>query len=146
MIVVTVKLNKQILQINRNFAICFVAAAAISATIAHLLSDYDNYLNTTITVAAGYVSFFGIFVVLFYFDNKNRYKQMESSLIRKEIVKIISSFGVGEIIYLMVRWFTLYYFLEINIEAYLASLISSAIAAVVNMITISVFLKKTKTF
>ena len=140
------KLNKQILQINRSFVICFVVAAAVSATVADLLSVYENYLNTTITVAAGYVSFFGIFAVLFYFDNKNRYKKMESSLIRKEIIKMTFSFGVGELVYLVVRWVTLYYFLEINIEAYLASLISSVIAAAVNMIVISVFLKKTKTF
>ncbi|WP_316504675.1 hypothetical protein [Nitrosopumilus sp.] len=140
------KLNRQILQINRNFAICFVIAAVISATVAHLLSDYDNYLNTTITVTSGYMSFFGIFAVLFYLDNKNRYKKMKSSLIRKEIIKITFSFGAGEIFYLVTRWITLYYFLEIGIEAYLASLISSVIAAAVNMITISIFLKKTKTF
>ena len=104
------KLNKHILQINRNFAICFVVAAVVSATVAHVLSDYDNYLNTTITVATGYVSFFGIFAVLFYADNKNRYKQMNSSLIRKEMIKITFSFGIGEIVYLVVRWVTLYYF------------------------------------
>lgn len=140
------KLNKQILQINRNFAICFVIAAVISAITSHLLSDYDNYLNTTITVAVGYVGFFGVFVILFYMYNKNRYKQMESILIKKEIIKIISSLGLGEMIYIIVRWTTLYYFLEINVEAYLASLISSVIAAVVNMATISISLRKTKTF
>ena len=140
------KLNKHILQINRNFAICFVIAAAVSATVADLLSNYENYLNTTITVAAGYMSFFGVFAALFYAENKNRYKQMESSQIRKEIIKMTFSFGVGEIVYLVARWVSLYYFLEINVEAYLASLMSSAIAAAVNMIVISVFLKKTKTF
>ena len=129
-----------------DFAICFVVAAAVSATIADLLSGFENYLNTTITVAAGYLSFFGIFAVLFYFDNKNRYKKMESSLIRKEIIKMTFSFGVGEVVYLVVRGGTLYYFLEISVEAYLASLISSVIAAAVNMVVISVFLKKTNTF
>ncbi len=73
-------------------------------------------------------------------------RQMESSLIRREIIKMTFSFGVGEIVYLVVRWVTLYYFLEVDVEAYLASLISSVTAAAVNMIVISVFLKKTKTF
>ena len=71
---------------------------------------------------------------------------MESSQIRKEIVKVSFSFGVGEIVYLITRWLTLYYFLEMGIDAYMESLISSGLAAAVNMITISVFLKKTKTF
>lgn len=140
------KFNKRILQINRNFATCFIAAAIISATIAHLLSNYEHYLNTTITVAIRYTSFFGIFTILFYIDNKKRYKQIESSLIKKELVKIISSFGIGEIIYIIVRWSTLYYFLEIDLEAYLSSLISSVIAADVNMATVSIFLRKIKTF
>ena len=140
------KLNKQLLQINRNFAICFVAVTIITATVAHILSDYESYLNTTMTVAIGYGSFFGIFSILFYADNKKRYKQMESSQIRRELFRITSSFGIGEIVYLVVRWLTLYYFLETDIEAFVASLISSVIAAAVNMATVSIFLRKTKTF
>jgi len=140
------KFNKQLLQINRNFTICFVAAAAMSATVAHLLSDYENYLNTTVTVTVGYVTFFGIFTILFYIDNKIRYKNMEPSLVKKEILKMVTSFGIGEVVYIAVRWVTLYAFLEVGMESYLASLISSVIAAIVNMAIVSVTLRKTKTF
>jgi len=41
---------------------------------------------------------------------------------------------------------TLYYFLEIGIEPYLASLISEIISTALYMITVTVFLRKTKTF
>jgi hypothetical protein len=136
------KLNQQLLQINRNFLICFVVSASFSAIVAQILSDYENHLNTTITIAIGY----GIFSCMFYWDNKGRYKTMKSSLIKKELFALISSFGVGEIIYLAVRWPTLYYFLEIGIEPYLASLISEIIATAGYMITVTVFLRKTKTF
>jgi hypothetical protein len=88
-----------------------------------MLSGYESYLNTTFTIIFGYVVYFGIFSGLFYRDNKARYKYMKSSLIKKEILALLSSFGVGEIIYLAVRWPTLYYFLEIGIEPYIASLI-----------------------
>ncbi len=71
---------------------------------------------------------------------------MKSSLIRRELIALISSFGVGEIIYLGTRWPTLYYFLEIGIEPYLASLISEVIATACYMVTVTVFLRKTKTF
>lgn len=139
-------MNKQLLQINRNFLICFVISASLSAVMVQLLSEYENYLNTTVTIIFGYVVYFGIFTVLFYFDNKKRYKNMKTSLIKKEILAIISSFGVGEIIYLIVRWPTLYYFLEIEIEPYLASLSSEAIATTCYMILVTIFLRKTKTF
>ena len=92
------KINKQLLQINRNFIICFIASASLSAVAAQLLADYENYQNTTITIIIGYVIYFGLFSSLFYIDNKKRYKTMESKLIKKELLKLVSSFGVGEII------------------------------------------------
>ena len=36
------KVNKQLLQINRNFIICFIASASLSAVAAQLLTNYDN--------------------------------------------------------------------------------------------------------
>lgn len=140
------KLNPQLLLINRNFLICFIISASLSAIAAQLLGDQENYFNTTITIVIGYVIYFGIFSVLFYFDNKDRYKTMKSNLIKKELLAMISSFGVGEIIYLGIRWPTLYYFLEIGIEPYLASLISEIIATSCYMVSVTVFLRKTKTF
>jgi len=140
------KLNKQLLQINRNFLICFVISATLSAFIAELLSDYENHLNTTVTIAIGYVIYFSIFSILFYFDNKKRYEQMSKNKIKKELFKIVSSFGIGEIVYLAVRWPTFYYFLKIDIEPFVASLISEIISTAAYMIMVTVFLKKTKTF
>ena len=140
------KMNQQLLQINRNFIICFIISASLSAIVAQSLSEYESHFTTTVTIVTGYVIYFGIFSILFYFDNKNRYKQMKTSLIRKEIASMISSFGVGEIIFLVIRWPTLYYFLEIGIEPYIASLVSEVISTACYMITVTVFLRKTKTF
>ena len=140
------KPNQQLLQINRNFLICFVVSASLSAVIAQLLSDYENHLNTTITIVVGYVIYFGIFSGLFYLDNKNRYNQMNVNLIKKELVSLVSSFGIGEVGYLGVRWPTFYYFLEIGIEPYLASLVSEIISMAFYMAIVSIFLRGTKTF
>ncbi len=140
------KLNQQLLQINRNFLICFIVSASLSAVVAQLLSDYENYLNTTITIVIGYGIFFGIFSSLFYWDNKNRYKQMKANLIRKELISLVSSFGIGEVGYLSVRWPSFYYFLEIGIEPYLASLASEIIATACYMVIVSFFLRGIKTF
>ena len=140
------KLNQQLLQINKNFLLCFVISASLSAAVAQLLSDYENYLNTSFTIIFGYMVYFGIFSCLFYWDNRKRYKTMKSSLIKKELFTLISSFGIGEIIYLVTRWPTLYYFLEIGIEPYLASLISEIISTAFYMATVTIFLRKTKTF
>ena len=140
------KANPQLLQINRNFLICFVISASISSIAAQLLDDHENYLNATVTIIMGYIVYFGIFSMLFYFDNKDRYKSMKSNLIKKELISLISSFGLGEIIYLGIRWPSLYYFLEIGIEPYLASLISEVISTGCYMASVTIFLRKTKTF
>ncbi|MCV0391839.1 MAG: hypothetical protein K5790_00935 [Nitrosopumilus sp.] len=140
------KLNQQLLQINRNFLICFIISASLSAVAAQLLSDQENYLNTTITIIIGYVIYFGIFSCLFYYDNKSRYKSMKREIIKREIIALISSFGIGEIIYLGIRWPSLYYFLEIGIEPYIASLVSEIISTVCYMASVTFFLRKTKTF
>jgi len=140
------KLNQQLLQINRNFLICFIISASLSAVVAQILGDHESYLNTTITIIFGYILYFGIFSGLFYWNNIERYKSMKSNLIKKELLAMISSFGVGEVIYLGIRWPTLYYFLEIGIEPYIASLISEIIATTCYMISVTIFLRKTKTF
>jgi len=140
------KLNQQLLQINRSFLICFIVSASLSAVFAQVLSNYESYLNTTFTIIFGYIIYFGIFSSLFYLDNKERYKTMKSNLIKKELLTLLSSFGVGEIIYLGIRWPTLYYFLEMGIEPYIASLISEVIATACYMISVTIVLRKTKTF
>jgi hypothetical protein len=111
-----------------------------------MLSEYDSTINTSMTIIFGYVVYFGIFSTLFYLDNKARYKAISSKLIKKELISLISSFGVGEVIYLGTRWPTLYYFLEIGIEPFAASLISEIIATALYMISVTIFLRKTKTF
>ncbi len=140
------KLNQQLVQINRSFLICFIVSASLSAVFSQMLSEYESYLNTTFTIIFGYIVYFGIFSSLFYLDNKQRYKTMESKAIRKEIVSLLSSFGVGEIVYLGIRWPTLFYFLEIGIEPFIASLISEVIATACYMVSVTIFLRKTKTF
>jgi hypothetical protein len=138
--------NQQLLKINRNFLICFVISASASALVAQLLSDFENHLTTTITIIIGYGIYFGIFFVLFYLDNKIRYKKMNSKLIKKELFSLISSFGIGEVGYLALRWPSMYYFLEIGIEPYLASLISEIISTACYMAIVSLVLRITKTF
>lgn len=140
------RLNPQLLKMNRNFILCFIVSATSTTIAAHLLGEYENYLNTTITIGIGYISFFSIFVLLFYFDNKERYKKMGLKLIKKELLVLISSLGIGEVIFLVIRWPTMYYFLEIGIEPYLASLTSEIIATACYMVSVTTILKTTKTF
>jgi len=80
------KLNQQLLQINRNVLLCFIVSASLSAVVAQLLSDYENYLNTTFTIIFGYIVYFGIFSCLFYWDNKKTLQDYEIKFDQKRVV------------------------------------------------------------
>ena len=140
------KLNHQLLRLNRNILVCCVISALISAFVAQMLSEEESYLNTSLTILAGYGVFFGFFGFLFYLDNKKRYQAMRPKLIKKELIKLTSSFGIGEIVYLGIRWSLMFYFLEIEIEPFAASLVSEAIATTFYLVVISTVLKVTKAY
>ena len=140
------RLNPHLYRINRSFLVSFAASAGVSAVVAQLLAGHESYLNTTVTIAVGYVVYFGIFSCLFYLENRRRYRTMSGAMIRRELAGLASSFGVGEVVYLGTRWPTFYYFLEADIEPYLASLASEVIATACYMAVVTVFLRKTRTF
>ena len=140
------ELSQRLLRLNRNLLICCVISALISAFVAQMLSEEESYLNTTLTILAGYGVFFGFFGFLFYLDNKKRYQAMKPKLIKKELVKLASSFGIGEIVYIGIRWSLMFYFLEIELEPFAASLVSEAIATLFYLIVVSSVLKATKVY
>ena len=140
------ELSQRLLRLNRNLLICCVISALISAFVSQMLSEEESYLNTTLTILAGYGVFFGFFGFLFYLDNKKRYQAMRPKLIKKELIKIASSFGIGEIVYLGIRWSLMFYFLEIELEPFAASLVSEAIATLFYLIVVSSVLKVTKVY
>ena len=140
------KLNQQLLRLNRNLLVCCIMSALISAFVAQMLSEEESYLNTTLTILAGYGVFFGFFGFLFYLDNKKRYQAMRPKLIKKELFKLASSFGIGEIVYIGIRWSLMFYFLEIELEPFAASLISEAIAMLFYLTVVSAVLKATKVY
>ena len=140
------KLNQQLLRLNRNILVCCIISALISAFVAQMLSEEESYLNTTLTILAGYGVFFGFFGFLFYLDNKKRYQAMRPKLIKKELFKLASSFGIGEIVYIVIRWSLMFYFLEIELEPFAASLVSEAIATLFYLTVVSAVLKATKVY
>ena len=140
------KLNQQLLRLNRNLLLCCLVSALISAFVAQMLAEEESYLNTTITILSGYAVVFGFLGCLFYLDNKKRYQAMRPKLIRKELIKLASSFGIAEIVYLGIRWSMMFYFLEIELEPFAASLVSEAIATLFYLTVVSSVLKATKVY
>ena len=140
----------QYLKLNKNILIAFAASIVISAIAADFFANQEDYLNTTFTLIVDYAVFFSVFGGLFYIDNRKKYilenGETDKSLLKSDLIKIISSLGIGEVVYTIVRWSLQYYILLLNYEPYMASIISQLISTVIYMITLNLTVKLTKLF
>jgi len=143
------KYNKYF-SLNKNILIAFAASITISAIIAQILSEQAAYLNTSYTLLVDYVVYFSTFGSLYYLDNRKKYLlesgKTDKARLKHDLIKIITSLGIGEVIYTIVRWFLQYYFLTINYDAYLASIVSQVISTIIYMIVINLSVKMTRLY
>ena len=141
---------KEYLRLNKNILLAFAASIIISAIAADYFSEQYDYLNTTLTLVVDYVVFFSTFGVLFYIDNRRKYRtetgQLKKSLLKSDLVKIITSLGIGEVVYTIVRWVLQYYLLQIDYDAYLASIVSQLISTIVYLAVLNLSVKITKLY
>ena len=141
---------KEYLKLNKNLLIAAGIDFIISALVAQQLSELEPYLNTTVTLVVDFVTYFSIFLTLFLFDNRKKYKsnsdKTDWTLIKADLKKILSSLGVGEVVYLSSRWFFQFHFLNIGFEAYQSSVMAQIIAFVLFMIVTNIFIKLTKLY
>ncbi len=141
---------QEYLKLNKNILIAFSASIIISAIIAQILSDQADYLNTTYTTIADYIVYFSVFSGMFYLDNRKKYRlesgKTDTVRLKHDLKKLITSLGIAEIVYTIVRWVFQYYFLSISYDPYLASITSQGISTVIYMIVINLSVKMTKLY
>ncbi len=133
------------LKLNKNILIAIFTSIIISAGIAQLLSDQEDYLNSTYTTIADYSIYFSVFSVLYYFDNRKKYRiesgGTDTVKLKRDIIKLITSLGLAEVVYTIARWGLQYYFLTIDYDPYLASIISQSISAMIFLIVVNLNVK-----
>ena len=141
---------QEYLKLNKNILIAFTASIIISAIIAQLLSGQTDYLNATYTTIADYVIYFSVFSFLFYLDNRKKYVlksgKTDTVKLKHDLKKLITSLGIAEIIYTIVRGLLQYYFLTINYDPYMASIISQSISTIIYMVVLNFTVKITKLY
>ena len=139
---------KQYLKLNRNIFIAFAVDFIVSAIVAQMLIEQEHYLNTTLTLLADHGTFLSILGFLLYLDNRNKYRlnsgKTNWSLIKTDLVKIIASLGIAEIVYTIVRWGFQFYFLTSDYEPYLASIMGQIIAVAIYLVIINFLVKITR--
>ena len=138
---------KQYLKLNRNIFIAFAVDFIVSAIVAQMLIEQEHYINATVTLLADHGTFLSILGFLLYLDNRNKYRLNSGtdwSLLKRDLVKIIASLGIAEIIYTIIRWGFQFYFLTADYEPYLASIIGQIIAVAIYLVIINFLVKITR--
>jgi len=83
-------------------------------------------------------------------DNKKNYKlesgKRDKTAIKTALIKLGTSFGVGEIFYLSIRWFLGYYLLTIGFEPNIATIISEIVGFTAFIIAMNIVTKFTKLY
>ena len=138
------------LKLNKNVLIAFAASIIISALIAQVLSDQADYLNTTYTTIADYIIYFSVFSSLFYLDNRKKYRlesgKTDTAKLKHDLKKLFTSLGIAEVVFTVVRWALQYYFLTINYDPYLASIVSQGISTIIYMMVLNLTVKITRLY
>lgn len=141
---------KEYFKLNKNILIGFAASISISAIFAQLLVEQEDYLNTTYTLIVDYLVFFSVFGGLYYLDNRKKYRlasgQTDKIALRSDMIKIITSLGIAEVVYTIVRWITQYYLLTINYDPYIASITSQSISTIVYMVVVNLSVLMTRLY
>ena len=141
---------KEYLKLNKNILLGFLASIVVSAIIAQMFSNQQNYVNATITLGTDYLVYFSTFGMLFYFDNKKKYLldtgEVDKAGLRRDLIKVILSLGIGEIIYTICRWTLQCYLLTSSYQPYIASLTSQSISTVIYMIAVNLSVKFTRLY
>jgi len=140
---------KEIFKLNKNLLIAALIDFIVSAAVAQHFAGEEAYLNTTITLVVDFVTYFSVFLTLHVFGNRKKYKsnsKIDFSIIKADLVKIMSSVGIGEVAYLSSRWLFQFHFLNVGVEAYQASVFAQIIAFVIFMVITNIAAKITRAY
>jgi hypothetical protein len=142
--------NKQYILLNRSIFTGIIAAVLISALSSHIMRDLEYHLNTSYTIAISYITYYTVFGLLYYHDNKKEYiledGRVDTKKLGKNILKVVFSVGIAEFVYVVTRWSIHFYLLTIGYEPYLTSIIAHVSSAIMFAIMVNLGAKTTKLF
>jgi hypothetical protein len=142
--------NKQYLLLNRSIFTGLVSAILISALSSHLMKDLEYHLNTSYTIVISYLTYYTVFGLLYYHDNKKEYLlengKLDSKKFGRNILKLVFSVGIAEVVYVVTRWSIHYYLLTIGYEPYLTSIIAHVSSAIMFATMINLGVKATSLY
>ena len=141
---------REYLRLNKNLIIAFLSSLSVSAFVAQQLSLQAKYLNSSATLAVDLSVYYAAFSGLFYVDNRRKYLlesgKLDSSRLKTDLVKLVTSLGSSEIVYGVCRWLVQYYMLSSHYEAYLASAVAQSASFLVYLASVNLIARSMRLY
>ena len=142
--------NKQYILLNRSIFTGIIFAILISALSSYIMRDLEYHLNTSYTIVISYITYYTVFGLLYYYDNKKEYLlengKINTKKFGRNILKLVFSVGIAEFVYVVTRWSIHFYLLTIGYEPYLTSIITHVSSAIMFATMVNLGVKTTKLF
>jgi hypothetical protein len=145
--------HKNYILFNKNLIISGIFAFFAGAIFTQLYSEYDqnNFRNSFITLIIEYGVYIPLFIILYYYENKNKYldnltNKRNYTLIKKDIIKLLTAFSISEVVFSISKIAIHYQLLQISVEPYKASMLGSICAWIIFFVVINYSIKTVKLF
>jgi hypothetical protein len=141
------------ISLNKNLLLSGSVGFIVSLIVAYVSTKYsnDDFVTTTLTVVAGFISSKVIFVILFHVDNKKKYTKrltgkLNFDILKQIVTKMIFADSIFDIINNVSRFFILLELLRIGYQPVPAATISSVIASCLSYLAINLIVRRIHVF
>jgi hypothetical protein len=145
---------RELILFNRNIIIAAVTSIIADAVVVNYAVQITS--NSIVVSLVSMITDSGVylatFAAMFLIDNKSKYidsttGKKDSTRFRKDVKKIITALGVSELVYMVVKFTSIYILLQSNIAPpYQIAMISTLLAWIVYIITANAMVRWQKLF
>jgi len=144
---------RNVILFNKSLILSGIVSFLVGAltTQIYALFDSNNLSNALITLLIGYCVYIPLFALLFYRDNKSRYLdpltgKKNSKNLKEDIKKLLGTFSVSEIIFIVTKLYIHYSLLQSSVQPYQALTLAELTAWGFFLISINTGIKVVKLF
>jgi hypothetical protein len=145
---------KELILFNRNIIISAIITAVVDiyiVTYASWIYPNNYFIISFLSLIADFAIYNFTFIMLFFKDNRHRYKNKDGTKnrqkIRQDSLKLLTTLGLSEISYLSTKFASTYLiFTYIKIIPSQVSLITTILSWIIYIVTANIMIKRTKLF
>jgi hypothetical protein len=145
---------RELILFNRSIIIAAVASVIADAIVVNYAVQItsNNVVVSIVSMITDTGVYLATFATMFLIDNKNKYidsttGKKDSSRFRRDIRKIITALGVSELVYMIVKFTSVYFLLQSNLALpYQVAMMSTILAWIVYIITANAMVRWQKLF